>query len=503
MTKVNVQSKPITVDQECPEYLPIKQFMEKMTTTEEVNPYSSTFSFIPFIEKMRMEKKKFISTGRIMDMALFNELGERLLAFANDDNLDSPEKRQELVSILFPSLFFDGQLGFVAKPFTKEFFYLTPAVQEIFASDEWEVKISGHLVKGKMGSPAIEAGRLILDIFHGYKFESNSYQIMTFRHRETMLERHFKVNVILDFIKATPLKEVKELDAAQVHELFNEWDNEQFWLEHFPPEDFVFEGLVIGYIQDVTEVEVLSNMKEMMISDKDADLEEPDSTREELTSLIRSYLGWPDVSFGSLLNRDFKYAKLFSWSILGGIDELAPFTRDDFYQSSTYGKVLNSGDVVIIGDLQQMEQPTEIESRLIKKGYRSLLLSPQKDKNGYILGIMELASDQAYRFNKQTLTKLSEIISLFSVGTNRWIQEMDNHINFFIQKQFTYIHPSVEWKFQEVSQKFLFASLENGQKPTLETIVFKEVYPLYGQADIVGSSKIRNRSIEADMLDNL
>jgi hypothetical protein len=89
------------------------------------------------------------------------------------------------------------------------------------------------------------------------------------------------------------------------------------------------------------------------------------------------------------------------------------------------------------------------------------------------------------------------------LGSNRWIQEMDNNISFFIQKQFTYIHPSVEWKFQEVSQKFLFTPHEQGKDPALEPIVFKNVYPLYGQADIVGSSKIRNHSIEADMLDNL
>ena len=92
---------------------------------------------------------------------------------------------------------------------------------------------------------------------------------------------------------------------------------------------------------------------------------------------------------------------------------------------------------------------------------------------------------------------------MYSIGSNRWIQEMDNTISFFIQKQFTYIHPSVEWKFQEVSQKFLLSPPEQGKAPALDPIVFKNVYPLYGQADIVGSSKIRNHSIEADMLDNL
>ncbi|MEO0734427.1 MAG: GAF domain-containing protein, partial [Bacteroidota bacterium] len=116
---------------------------------------------------------------------------------------------------------------------------------------------------------------------------------------------------------------------------------------------------------------------------------------------------------------------------------------------------------------------------------------------------VELASKEAYRFNRQILHTLGDIISLFNMGANRWIQSLNNRINFFIQEQFTYIHPSVEWKFREVSQNYLFAELEANQPVSLAPIDFKDVYPLYGQADIVGSSKIRNASIREDMLDNL
>ncbi len=499
MTKVNSTPQP-TIDQECAQYLPIKQFLEKMTQAKEASPYSSTFSFIPFIEKMKEYKKGLRKAVDAVDTTFMDEFGKKLVAFSDAKRLDTLEKRQEVVGMLFPSLFFEGQLGFVAKPFTKEFFYMTSALQDIFTSEDWEIKVSGLLMEGKMNSPSIEAGKLILSTFHGQKSSYNSYKTMTFRHKETMLEKHYKVNVVLDYIKTTPLKKLKKLDEAQIYQLLNEWENEQYWQECFPPEDFVFEGLVIGYIQDVTEVEVLSSMKEMMITDKDGDLENSAPIRQQLNSLVCSYLEMADVEFGNLLNRDFKYAKIFSWSIMGNLQDLAPFTKEDFSKSAAYGKTLSSEQTVIIGDLQQINQPGKVELYLIEKGYRSLLLSPQKDKNDQVVGIMELASKQPYRFNNKILGKLKEILSLFSVGTNRWIQQMDNSINFFIQKQFTYIHPSVEWKFQEVSQRFLFSHQEEA---TLEPIAFKDVYPLYGQADIVGSSKIRNRSIESDMLDNL
>lgn len=504
MTNAIAQAKAAT-NQECTQqYLPIRQFFEMMGQKKEANPYTSTFSFVPFMERITGEDSGIRQAAKMIGVHAIQQLEQSLVEFSKPDNLDTPEKREAAICLLFPSLFFEGQMGFIGQPFTKEFFYMTPTMQGMFTSDEWEVKISGALMHGKMGRPAIEAGKLILNTFYGQAIDSNSYQTMTFRNRVTKLEKHFKVNVVLDYIKTTPKKELPELNEQQIHALFNEWENEAFWLEHFPSEDFTFEGLVVGYVQDVTEVEVLSEMKEMMIYESDEeDVENADLIRDELRRLIRSYLQMPDLEFGSLLRRDFRYAQILSWSLLGDLPALSQFTKRDFCEDSTYGRTLSKGETVIVADLRTIKNPTKVESCLIDQGYRSLLLAPQRDRNGKVYAAMELASKQAYRFNKKLLMKLRDVISLFQVGSNRWVSEMDNNINFFIQKQFTYIHPSVEWKFQEVSQKYIFSPLEGEQSRTMDPIVFKDVYPLYGQADIVGSSKIRNKTIAADMLDNL
>ncbi len=504
MTNAVAQAKATTKEECTLQYMPIKQFFEMMNAKKEENPYASTFSFVPFLERITNDDTGVRQAAKTIGGHAIKQLEESLLEFSDPDNLDTPEKREAVICLLFPSLFFEGQMGFIGKPFSKEFFYMTPSMQEVFHSDEWEVKISGALIQGKMGRPAVEAGKLILNTFYGQAFDANSYQIMTFRNRKTMLEMHFKVNVILDYIKTTPKRELPDLSKAQIHQLFNEWDNEAYWLEHFPPGDFAFEGLVVGYVQDVTEVEVLSEMKEMMISETDdEDIENAEAIRDELRGLIRSYLQMPDLDFGSFLRRDFKYAQLLSWSILGGVPVLDQFTKRDFCEDSSYGKTLSKGETVIVADLQAIENPTKVEANLIEQGYRSLLLAPQRDRNGKVYAAMELACKEPYRFNNKLLVKLRDVISLFQVGSNRWVSEMDNNINFFIQKQFTYIHPSVEWKFQEVSQKYLFSQQTEEQSQTMDPIAFKDVYPLYGQADIVGSSKIRNRSIAADMLDNL
>ena len=77
-------------------------------------------------------------------------------------------------------------------------------------------------------------------------------------------------------------------------------------------------------------------------------------------------------------------------------------TKEDFNNSETYGKVLRTEEAVIIPDLERMENPGPMEKQLTSRYYRSLLLIPQRDKDGQVVGIMELASPRPYRFNKQT-----------------------------------------------------------------------------------------------------
>ncbi|MEM9836328.1 MAG: GAF domain-containing protein [Bacteroidota bacterium] len=503
MTKA-IPTAKLDAPQTCMTYMPLRTFLEMMQKTEEPNPYKSTFSFKPFLEKMQERKRGVQHILNGVDTSFMTQTISKMVDILDVDKLDTPEKRQEVISILFPALFFEGQLGFVGKPFSKEFYFMTPAMEAIFTSDEWEIKVQGMLEKGKMGSPAMDAGQLILRTFHGQSFGDNTYQTMTFRNRHTGLERHYKVNIVMDYIKTTPLQNIEELGECDLYKLYNQWENEDRWLEQFPPCDYVFEGLVVGYIQDVTETEVISQIKEMLIGEAEEDPLEPDHVRGELNRQISSYLDMPDLDFGNLINRSFKYANLSAWSLAGNVEVLGSFNQQDLEGSATYGEAIRTEQAVIIGDLRRVDDATPIDHLLLDKGYRSLLLIPQKDRNGKHLGVMEFASKKTYRFNQQILHKLSEIISLFNMGTNRWIQELDNRINFFIQKQFTYIHPSVEWKFQEVSQKFLLSPpTKDGSKQNLEEVGFKDVFPLYGQADIVGSSNIRNESIQADMLDNL
>ncbi|NJO02478.1 MAG: hypothetical protein HC880_13010 [Bacteroidia bacterium] len=58
------------------------------------------------------------------------------------------------------------------------------------------------------------------------------------------------------------------------------------------------------------------------------------------------------------------------------------------------------------------------------------------------------------------------------------------------------------WKFNEVALT-LKERKDRGEKSVIEAVVFDDVYPLYGQTDIKGSSEERNRAIQSDLVEQL
>ncbi|MGH2646976.1 MAG: GAF domain-containing protein, partial [Ginsengibacter sp.] len=139
--------------------------------------------------------------------------------------------------------------------------------------------------------------------------------------------------------------------------------------------------------------------------------------------------------------------------------------------------------------------------KLTKLGFKSYLAMPMF-YNDELIGILELASQQPNALNTITVYKLQEVISLFTIAMKRSQDEMKNQIDAIIRQKCTAIHSSVAWRFIEAAEKLLESKTSNDDG-IMEDIVFPEVYPLYGQSDIQGSSLERNRSIQSDLIEQL
>ncbi|MFK7937668.1 MAG: GAF domain-containing protein [Saprospiraceae bacterium] len=491
---------PSSILDQMPEYLPMREFAEFIRETDAA-AYQTIFSFEPFFEETlhhrEVGKNAELSADALVIMAKIDkrlvELAEPSVAMQHQKELD------QLMRIVFPGLFFGEQPSFIAVPYTKEFVYMTPPLRELLESDKWEVKVPELLSRTRARHTVLDIAGKILNVFYGQNLDLLVSEVISLRNTETGLEKHYKINVIPDYVKVTALKELKPLSQQQIYRLLNEWNNVEFWQECLPPENFLFEGMMMGILTDVTDVEILSQMKEMVVDEtKKVD---PDEALGKFQQMIRSYLEMPELRFGTFPNPDLEMNDI-SWSLVDCEQQEYNFTETQM-NNSLIGEVFRTGETKIIGDLRSLAKRDDFVQFFIENGIRSLILVPLRDSEGNIIAIFELGHPKPFLLNKLTVFNLKEVISFFGIGTARWIQTWTNQVNLFIQEQFTAIHPSVSWKFSEVARKYLWAQSLGNEMQIIEPIVFKNVYPLYGQADIVGSSDLRNDSIEADLRYNL
>lgn len=484
------------------QFMPLKDFKKFVSNTAK-STYPAKFSFEPLLKILRSKENPLNSKVCHPSIVLLEELENYADRKEMSESMPwSKEEIQASMAMVFPIFFMGNQMGFISGIFDgpQKSSLQTREMEKLFESDEWEIKLNPHRVEKVADQNTILAGSIILERFYDHKFNVHSFQEISLRNTSTGLEKHFKLNLILDYIDVKAVSPVRPLNERQIHSLLNDMYNEKLWEELLPPDNFLFEGFVVGILEDVTRVKTLSTIKELM--GVEGGKVDQMQLLNRLQRLLCSYLEIPDLRFGSLQHNDAPWVDSSTWSLLRKYDR--PLVTASFSdRRGPYGKLLHGGKPVILEDLNGHQYLPPLEQKLRDQGFRSLLLAPMHDDEGNIISVFELASPQTFQFSELTLFQLEEIIPLLNAGSNRFIQETKNAIRLTVQQEFTSIHPSVEWKFNQVAGKFYWDQVIAAEQSSIDPIVFKDVYPLYGQADIVSSSRQRNESIRADLMDNL
>lgn len=468
-------------------------------------PFASRLSFLPLIRyiKQRQNSKDF---------------GEAFLAKTIIERLeDAPElsqpiddrallkKHSEVIQLMMatilPPALRHTQLAKVSAPFELKPVYMTAAVKKMMEQEDMQYKI--HSFSDAMQSEVtVRACSFILNQFYGTDLQVEPLMSFTVRHTESGIERHYKAQLNMDYVDIQKRKPLKPLSKTEIHQLISNIYDTDLWLYHIPPENFEFHGIIVTTLVDITGEEALSRMKLRLLR-KDAIVASENIL--ELQHLLRNYFNLSDLHLG-VAALDYPDDQLFPhkyrmrFNLL--CEECGNLLAPEF-SNSIYEKVSKFKTTLLIEDLKKYNPKTALEKALVKKGVRSIIVAPLLDSTENVIGILEIASPRAYELHSFIEFKLKEVVSLFTLAVGRSREEMDNRVEALLRAQFTAIHPSVEWKFLEASHNLL-EKRENGETHArVEPIVFKDVYPLYGQADIIGSSTKRNSAIQADLMDNL
>lgn len=164
--------------------------------------------------------------------------------------------------------------------------------------------------------------------------------------------------------------------------------------------------------------------------------------------------------------------------------------------------ILNQNKPFIISNVEQFAQEInnkKLGNYLLSQEIKSCILAPVI-KNGKLLGIIELVSSKSRALNSINVNNLNMILPYVIDTLERYNDDMQNQIEAIIQREYTAIHPSVYWKFKKEAVTYFKTQTKDYN---FKEIVFKEVYPLYGQIDIKGSSNHRNETVKEDLKNQL
>ncbi|MEK0178588.1 GAF domain-containing protein [Microcoleus anatoxicus] len=249
-------------------------------------------------------------------------------------------------------------------------------------------------------------------------------------------------------------------------------------------DNYQVEGLLVLEGFDVTIQEQIRRLTQLLI-DRDSMLR-PDKF-ERIDGCLRSLF---NADGTVLLRPDGEQVQIL---VAKGGQHLQPVVYSmDSLEASHFLKATAANQVWNVPDLRR-ECDTECDRALRKMGVRSMLLVPLVVKTvtregcvQRILGLVGMLCDRPNHFNRIDSQHAQELIPAFIAALRQAMQQRFSHIH--------NIHPAVEWRFIQEAERRSWGLPQ-------ETIVFSEVYPLFGISDIRGSSDERNRAIQTDLLE--
>ncbi|MEO9021197.1 MAG: hypothetical protein ABI237_14360 [Ginsengibacter sp.] len=416
------------------------------------------------------------------------------------DDVSMIEKYHEEINLLlspfFPSLITTEELKAASLPFKQMLFNLTNRFTNLLKGAQDENLMS------EINAELIYMFGCIT-ILNGYYKANISISpnlFFSIRNKKTSIVQKYRAFINFDFTEILPLKNAKPLTDKDIYELTNNFGNAQLWKQKIPPESFSFEGFTIMTLFDVTHDESISALKFDLLK-KDA-LTSPDIV-EQIQESLSAMLNIPRLKTGFIsYNKERELLQSFGFSFGNSIllSDKRDVKMDEIFSDNTKVSFKKNEPLVL-----QIGNKAVDENILIKTLSRTDLksyLAVPLFYNDELIGILEVGSELPNSLNTITVYKLRETLSLFTIAMKRSQDETKDQIDAIILQKFTAIHSSVAWRFVEAAEKVLEARMRNNDY-TMEEIIFPEVYPLYGEFDIKGSSLERNRSIQHDLIEQL
>ena len=344
---------------------------------------------------------------------------------------------------------------------------------------------------------------IILNRYYGYNVDFRRPFYYSIPDSQGII-RSYRVMYNADFVDVVKGENAKDISKEDLAELLDNFHNVDIWKEKFPEDSWIFKGFVIANMYDATADVALSNFKTNLLA-KEAN--ESDFADQFLTTM-QGLFNMPDIKVGYAMfdgqENEFVNPKQFY-----NVDSflLHDKTSESCHISlceRSFSTLFERKERYTVSDIPKYHRlypKNKLYKTLYKQGIGSAIIAPLVSQ-GKMMGVMELVSPNPKDLNSINASKLDDIMPYLVDAVRRSIDQKEAEIELMIQNECTSIHPSVHWKFRKEAERVLLSQYTD-TPASYQEITFEQVYPLYGQVDIKGSSTARNEATTKDLIAQL
>lgn len=472
----------------------------------EESPLKNVISFdqlIESLEKTALSDNDYLSLQAKVLLQDINKIPE-LKTGIEDLNLITKNENllSNLLSNLFPNALSDNEIKAVTIPFHNIIFNFTNRFQRILddAGGTFDLTIRDFDKDQFFVMSCI----LVLNAYYKKDFIISKplfYDIPD----KNGITKHYRILYNADFIKISPTEKAIELSPEDIDLLMDNYDDVNVWKEKFPLESWEMKGFGIVTLFDATIESAISELKTNLLR---ANSEHNEKDRK-FESIFRSIFKVPDLRVGLTFYNEEENMFINPPHATTGTNSFILYEKKELPCENAFldceiNTILKTNKTYAISNVEKFAKTAKNEKfakHLLKQKIKSCILAPVI-KNDKLLGILELVSSNPRSLNSINAINLDLLLPYVVDTLDNYYNDLQNQIEAVIQREYTAIHSSVFWKFKKEAQKF-YHTYNPNKDYIFKEIVFKDVYPLYGQIDVKSSSLHRNQTVKDDLKSQL
>ncbi len=395
----------------------------------------------------------------------------------------------------------DGQLWGLCAPITPLVFYGTDSLFDVLV-DPATGQVKNAIVETQLDIVQTKRPELIYTLILSkvYKFQQafHTELVKTLKDEHTGLYKYFKLVFDMRFLDVHPKQKVPELRPEDIQRILHEPAPLIALSRILPLSMFAFEGMSLVTLIDVTEQYAVESIKNTIFNK--GNCHNNDDYYDNVIRSLKTLVNSNEVEFGLLPMLKVNEKLVFNESTCLN-SMLIKSARDHGIAETAYLTVaenyFKNPKLLFFKTIGTEETGRHIYLNLLNvDGVKSYALMPIF-YNNTLAGTLEVFSKKSDVLTEEILSKLDPAIPLVAQILQSHIEDFNSSLQEVVKEKFTSIQPAVQWKFNEAAWRYLKSSME--KTPKMETIIFSDVYPLYGAIDIRNSTIERNKALRSDL----